>query len=206
MSPVFVGVAGGSGSGKSSLTRALKRRHPDKISVVQHDAYYRPLSEAQRAAVEAHNFDHPDALETARLCRDLDALAQGRSVHVPRYDFATHTRLPEGDWEQVRPAPWVLVEGILVLVDADLRRRFDKGIFVDAAESVRVARRVDRDGVSRGRDEAAVKAQLARTVLPMHRQYVDPSKAYADLIVDGTAPLEESVARLEALLGLARET
>lgn len=202
----MIGVAGGSGSGKSSLTRALKQRHPDRITVVQHDAYYRPLTEAQRRAVEAHNFDHPDALETDRLCRDLEALARGLSVRVPRYDFATHTRLPEEEWEQVCPAPWVLVEGILVLVDPNLRRCFDKGIFVDAEESVRVARRVERDGISRGREEGAVKAQLARTVLPMHRQYVDPSKAHADLIVDGTAPLEEGVVRLESLLGLVQET
>ena len=205
MSALFVGVAGGSGSGKSTLTRALWSRYPSMVTVVPHDAYYRPLTEAQRRTVDAHNFDHPDALETDRLCRDLDDLAQGLSVRVPHYDFATHARVPKGKWGELRPAPLVVVEGILVLVDPELRQRLDRSVFVEAEESIRVSRRVERDAVSRGREESAVRAQLARTVLPMHRKYVGPSKVYADLLLDGTAPIEEGLAQLEALLGLTQD-
>jgi len=200
--PVFVGVVGGSGSGKSTLTRALLARHPAAIAVVQHDDYYRPLSEEERSRAPTHNFDHPDALETERLCRDLDELARGNAVRVPRYDFATHTRHPESKWKEVIPARFVVVEGILVLADDSLRSRLDLAVFIEADESERVQRRMARDAASRGRKEEDVRAQLERTVLPMHRQFVDPSRSHAALVIDGTAPVAMGVSLLEELLGL----
>jgi uridine kinase len=201
---IFVGVVGGSGSGKSTLTRALWAKYPSAIAVVQHDAYYRPLSEEERSRAAVHYFDHPDELETDRLCRDLDALARGNAVRVPRYDFATHTRFPEAGWREVAPARFILVEGILVLADESLRRRLDKAVFIEADESERVRRRLARDAASRGRKEDSVRAQLERTVLPMHRKFVDPSRSHATLVIDGTAPVALGVTLLEGLLGLGR--
>ena len=204
MKPIFVGVVGGSGSGKSTLTRAVLARHPDSIAVVQHDAYYHPLSEEDRPRASAHNFDHPDALETDRLCRDLDELARGNPVRVPLYDFATHTRLPEAEWQEVAPARFILVEGILVLADDALRSRLDLAVFIEADEPERVRRRLARDVASRGRKTSDVQDQLERTVLPMHRQFVDPSKPHANLVIAGTGPVDLGVSLLEGLLGLGR--
>ncbi len=180
--PLFVGVAGGSGSGKTTVVeRIVTALVPSPVARVQHDAYYRDyghLPPDERARV---NFDHPDALETDMLVRHLDDLAAGRSVEVPRYDFATHTRTDRTD--PVGGAPVVIVDGILVLAETELRKRMDVKIFVDTDSDLRFMRRLRRDLTERSRSLDSVIAQYEKTVRPMHLEFVEPSKRYADVIV-----------------------
>ena len=180
--PLFVGVAGGSGSGKSTVVeRIMGGLAPHPVTLIHHDAYYFDyghLSLEERAAI---NFDHPDSLETELLIRHLDALAVGEPVALPLYDFTTHTRS-----ERTRPAaptPVVIVDGILVLADRDIRERLDIKIFVDTDADVRFIRRLRRDIEHRGRTLDSVVRQYERTVRPMHLKFVEPSKRYADIIV-----------------------
>lgn len=182
MRTVVIGMAGGSASGKTTAAAVLARRLGERCLLVQHDRYYRPLAEGTDPA--AHNFDHPDALESDRLAADLDALRAGRRARLPRYDFATHRR--EDRWDDADPRPVVLVEGILVLADPVLRAALDHRVFVHAPDDVRLVRRIRRDLAERGRALADVLHQYERTVRPMHEAHVAPSRVHADLVLDGT--------------------
>ncbi len=180
--PLVIGVAGGSGSGKSTVVREIVRGvAPEAVSIVYQDAYYRDyghLPQEERAAI---NFDHPDALESDLLVEHLDALLTGRDVAVPIYDFKTHTRRPET--ETVRATRVVIVDGILVLADPELRDRMDIRVYVDTDADIRLIRRLRRDVEERGRTVDSVIRQYEATVRPMHLEFVEPSKRYADLIV-----------------------
>ncbi len=177
-----MGIAGGSGSGKTGLCEAIERSLGDgAVSRLQHDRYYHDLRDrtpAQRAQV---NFDHPDSLETAQLVADIDTLRAGRAVDQPIYNFATHTRGHET--QRVYPAPLLLVEGILVLHDPALRARMDLKIFVEVPDDIRLIRRIRRDLLHRGRSADQTMTQYIATVRPMHHRFVQPSSAHADLIV-----------------------
>jgi uridine kinase len=189
MSAVRVlGIAGGTASGKTTVAREVARALGALL--VTHDRYY-------RSGDASTNYDHPDSLDTGRLVEDLDALRAGRGVVLPRYDFARHAREEEGD--AVTPTGWIVVEGILVLSDARLRARFDRSVFVDAPADVRLLRRVRRDALERGRTSEDVFRQYLATVRPMHEAFVVPGMAHADVIIDGMAAVEESVARVVAL-------
>jgi uridine kinase len=180
--PLFIGVAGGSGSGKTTVVRKLTERvDADGVSLVHHDSYYRDfgaLSPEERAAV---NFDHPDALETELLVRHLDTLASGSPIEVPIYDFRTHTRSPAT--RTVRPHPVVILDGILILAEPELRKWMDIKVYVDTDADLRFIRRLRRDVEDRGRTAESVIAQYLRTVRPMHLDFVEPSKRWADLIL-----------------------
>lgn len=197
MKPVVLGIAGGTASGKSTVAAAIVDHLGDRCVHVLHDRYYRPLPAGHDGA--AWNFDHPEALETDRLVRDLDTLLSGRPCRAPRYDFATHSRFADED--VIEPRPIVLVEGILVFADAELRARFDWRVFVDAPDDIRLLRRVRRDVAERGRSVDSVLNQYERSVRPMHEQFVAPGRAHAHLVLDGTAPLAASVAQVLALIG-----
>ena len=187
MRSAVLGLAGGSGAGKTTLVDGLTSRLRGEVSVLWFDEYYHDLmhlSPEQRAAV---NFDHPDSLDQVLLIKHLDGLLAGRSVDVPIYDFATHTRT--GRTRRVEPQPVVVVDGILVLAVPDLRSRLDLAVFVDAPAEVRLARRMYRDVRERGRTTASVRAQFEATVAPMHEAFVDPSAEHADLRLDGTGDL-----------------
>ncbi len=186
-----LGLAGGSGAGKTTLVDGLTSRLRGDVSVLWFDEYYHDLvhlSPEQRAAV---NFDHPDSLDEALLIEHLDGLLAGRPVDVPVYDFATHTRT--GRTRRVEPRPVVVVDGILVLAVPALRSRLDLAVFVDAPAEVRLARRMYRDVRERGRTTASVRAQFEATVAPMHETFVDPSAEYADLRLDGTGDLDANL-------------
>jgi len=201
--PLVIGIAGGSGSGKTTVAQAiLQRVGPDQIAFLQHDSYYKDLSglpPAQRAEV---NFDHPHSLETELMIRDIASLRDGMPVEVPIYDFATHRRTHETF--TVAPRRVVLVEGILVFAEAALRELFDVKIFVDTDSDLRFIRRLQRDLSERGRTTDSVIRQYLATVRPMHLEFVEPSKRYADIIIPeggyNTAALDMVVARIEALL------
>lgn len=181
---VTVGVSGGTASGKTTVSEAiLERVGRERVAFIQHDAYYRDLSHLTFDERRYVNFDHPDALETDLLVRHLDALCQGQQVTVPIYDFGHHVRSP--DVRIVEPKPLVLVEGILIFVEPELRRRLDIKIYVDAEADLRFIRRLQRDIEERERTVSSVIDQYISTVQPMHLEFVEPSKRYADIIIPG---------------------
>jgi uridine kinase len=180
--PTIIGVAGGTGSGKTTVVSAIIQNLGDKsVLVIQHDAYYRDrshLSPDERAMI---NYDHPDALETPLLVQHLRELQAGRSVELPSYDFATHTRRSER--ALVWPCPVIIVEGILILAEPALRKMFDIKVFVDTDADIRFIRRLERDIADRGRTRESVVKQYLESVRPMHMEFVEPSKRYADIII-----------------------
>lgn len=182
MRPIILGVAGGSGSGKTTVVHAITRDLGDSaVSVIHHDSYYRDTSHLDLAARSAINYDHPDALETSLLIEHLTALRAGRSVDVPVYDFATHQRADRR--ERVEPAGIIVVDGMLILWDAGLRALMDIKVFVDTDADLRLIRRLQRDIQERGRSAESVIEQYTSTVRPMHLEFVEPSKRYADVIL-----------------------
>jgi uridine kinase len=201
---LFVGIAGGSGSGKSTLSEWLVDRMPGEVAVIQHDAYYRhspELSFEQRAAV---NYDHPASLETSLLIQHLESLRAGEPVKRPTYDFSRHLRAEEV--VMVEPLSVVVVEGILVLAEPELRAVLDLKVFVDTAADIRLARRIERDLEERGRTISSVIGQYFATVRPMHIEFVEPSKTHADLVVGGDPGAnsrEEVLGSIRSSLGRA---
>ena len=180
--PYFVGIAGGTGSGKTTVARAIAGGLPEgSVTLLEHDAYYRDrpdLSYEERCEL---NFDHPDSLETGLLVAHMDALARGDGIDVPSYDFSTHRRRAE--MRRVSATPIVAVEGILVFAEEHLRERFDLKVFVDTDADIRAFRRIRRDIEHRGRTFQSVREQYYKTVRPMHLQFVEPSKRWANIIV-----------------------
>jgi uridine kinase len=180
--PYVVGIAGGTGSGKTTVAHRLASAMPaGRCSTIEHDAYYRDRSHLSFEAREAINFDHPSALDSALLVEQLHALRSGRAVEVPIYDFATHTRRPET--RSVAPARVIIIEGILIFAEPALRALMDLKIFVDTAPDIRLMRRIHRDLEERGRTFQSVRDQYYATVRPMHLEHVEPSKQWADLII-----------------------
>lgn len=201
--PVLIAIAGGSGSGKTTIAHAIfDRVGRSRIEWISHDSYYRDFAELSLEEKQQINFDHPDSLETDLLVRHLDELSEGRSVEVPCYDFASHSRLAKTDL--VKPRKVVLVEGILVLAERELRERIDIKLFVDTPPDIRFVRRLLRDVRTRGRSLESVVEQYLTTVRPMHEEFVEPSKRFADLIIpeggENTVALDAIIARVEHLL------
>ncbi len=203
MTPFVIGVAGGSGSGKTTVSHHIQAAVGDeRIVYLQHDSYYRDMSHLPPAERAHINYDHPDSLETSLLIEHLRALRQGLTVEVPRYDFATYTRLAET--ERVPSARVILVEGILIFAERALRELMDMCIYVDADADLRFIRRLQRDLEERGRTLDSVVAQYLQTVRPMHLEFVEPSKRYADVIIPGGGKNQVAMAmivsRVRALL------
>lgn len=181
MRPTIIGIAGGTCSGKSTLTRALAQRFADQTAVLLYDNYYRSHPELPLVERAKLNYDEPAAFETDLLVSHLRELLQGRAIDMPTYDFVHHDRAAET--VRVQPYPVIVVEGILVLSQTQLRELFDIKIYVDTDADVRLLRRIRRDAVERGRSLDSVERQYLDTVKPMHELYVEPSKRCADLIV-----------------------
>jgi uridine kinase len=203
MRPIVIGVAGGTGSGKTTVANEILRRvGAAHVTYIPYDAYYRELghlSPEERAGV---NFDHPDSLETALLVEHLKALRAGQVVEAPIYDFTTHMRTQET--RRVEPAPVILVEGILIFVEPELRALFDVKLYVDTDADVRFIRRLRRDVRERGRSVESVCEQYLTTVRPMHQEFVEPSKRHADVIIPeggfNEVAIEMVAARLRGML------
>lgn len=201
--PLVIGIAGGSGSGKTTVAQEiLNRVGANHIAFLQHDSYYKDLSllpSAQRSEV---NFDHPNSLESELLIEHINCLRNWDSVAVPIYDFSTDKRTDRTF--TVEPRNVILVEGILIFVEPELRKMFDVKIFVDTDADIRLIRRLHRDLVERGRSVESVINQYQTTVRPMHLEFVEPSKRYADIIIPegghNAAALDMVVARIETLL------
>jgi uridine kinase len=199
---VIIGVAGGTGSGKTTVSRALVERvGREKIAYLQHDAYYRDRSHLPPEERDRINFDHPDALETEVLVEHLGRLQEGEPVEIPTYDFTRHVRQEET--VTVEPRPVLLVEGILVLAEDALREAMDVKIYVDTAADIRFIRRLRRDLEDRGRSLDSVVSQYLEEVRPMHLEFVEPSKRHADVIVPeggfNRVALDMLVDRIEGL-------
>jgi uridine kinase len=201
--PVVIGIAGGTGSGKTTVAEAIVRRiGPERIALIQQDSYYKDQSHLPMEERVRINYDHPDSIDTALLIRHLQELIAGRPVEVPIYDFTTYTRTPHT--RRVEPRPVILVEGILVFVEKALRDLFDIKIYVDADPDIRFIRRLQRDLAERGRTPESVIQQYLSTVRPMHLEFVEPSKRYADIIIPeggfNTVALDMIIARIRAML------
>ena len=181
---IVVGIAGGSGSGKTTFARALARAlGPDFSAILSQDSYYRDMHELFDGDGGRVNFDHPDSLEFELMCAHVDQLRGGHAVRVPRYDFATHSRLPEAT--EFGPRPVLILDGILLLSQETVRARLNLSIFIDTPEDVRFRRRLNRDVAERGRTPDGVHQQFHRQVKPMHDLFVEPSRRFADRVISG---------------------
>jgi uridine kinase len=201
--PLVIGIAGGTGSGKSTVAKVIiDRVGANHIALLPHDAYYKNLTQLEPAQRTLINFDHPDSLETSLLVEHIKKLKILQAIELPVYDFKTHTRT--STTVHVDPQPVILVEGILILAEKALRELFDVRIFVDTDADIRFIRRLQRDIAERGRTSQSVVEQYLATVRPMHLEFVEPSKRYADVIIPegglNTVAMDMVVARLEALL------
>jgi uridine kinase len=201
--PLVIGIAGGTGSGKSTVAKVIiDRVGANHIALLPHDAYYKNLDQLEPAQRASINFDHPDSLETSLLVSQIKALRNFQAIELPVYDFKTHTRTVET--VHIEPQPVILVEGILILAEPGLRELFDVKIFVDTDADIRFIRRLERDIAERGRTSASVIHQYMATVRPMHMEFVEPSKRYADVIIPegglNTVAMDMVVARIESLL------
>ena len=203
MKPIVIGVAGGTGSGKTTVAeKILHRVGAEHVAYIPHDAYYRELGHLPPEERARVNFDHPDSLETSLLIEHLKALRAGQVVEIPIYDFTKHMRTKET--HRVEPAPVILVEGILIFVEPGLRALLDVKLYVDTDADVRFIRRLQRDIQERGRSVESVCKQYLLTVRPMHQEFVEPSKRYADVIIPeggfNEVAIEMVAARLRGML------
>ncbi len=178
-----IGVAGGSGSGKSTFAESIRARFPDAVTIVKSDNYYLPHDDMPLEERALLNFDAPEAIDFPLLSRHLAELKAGRAIIAPVYDFARHTRSAET--ETVSPTPILIVDGILILADPDIRALCDLKVYVDTDADERILRRVRRDLLERGRTVDSVIEQYLTTVKPMHNLYVEPCKYFADIVVNG---------------------
>jgi uridine kinase len=198
-----IGVAGGTGSGKTTVSEAIVSRvGSDRIAVINQDRYYHDLSHVDESGWLHHNFDHPSAIEEQLFVSHVQLLKNGQPAPVPMYDFTRHVRLDEV--ERVEPRPVILIEGILILAIPELRDLMDIKIFVDTDPDIRLIRRLQRDMATRGRTVEGVVTQYLATVRPMHLEFVEPSKRWADVIIPeggfNEVALELVISRVEAML------
>lgn len=201
--PLVIGIAGGTGSGKTTIAHVIiDRVGPEHIAFLSHDAYYKDLNDLPLQERHKINFDHPDSLDTELLIRQIQDLIQWYPIELPIYDFKTHSRTRQT--HPIKPQPIILVEGILIFAEPSLRKLFDVKLFVDTDADIRFIRRLERDITERGRTTQSVIKQYMSTVRPMHLEFVEPSKRYADVIIPegglNTVALDMVVARLEAML------
>ncbi len=205
MRSITIGVAGGSGSGKTTVAhRILDLVGAEHIAYIPHDAYYKDLGHLPLKERLKVNFDHPDALETPLLIEHLRRLQAGEAVDIPIYDFTTYTRT--GETRRVEPAPIILVEGILIFAEPALREMFDVKLFVGTDADIRLIRRLQRDMRERGRSFESIIEQYLTTVRPMHLEFVEPSKRYADVIIPEGGYNEVAIEMVAARIrGLLRE-
>lgn len=182
MKPLIIGIAGGTGSGKSTVARRVAEQlAQSSVAFIDMDAYYRNYAHLEMDERRRINWDHPDSFDTELMVEHLQLLAAGRGIEKPVYDFVTHTR--SAATRRVPPADVIVVDGILLFCDARLRDLCDVKVFVDADADIRLARRIKRDMAKRGRPLEEILEQYLTTVRPMHEQFVEPSKRYADVIV-----------------------
>lgn len=197
---LVIGIAGGTGSGKTTIATKIEAAVPAEVNRLEHDSYYRNRADLTYDERCALNFDHPSSLETSLMVEHVRKLRKNEDVEVPIYDFTTHRRLPETRMTAAKPV--LIVEGILVLAEPELRELMDIKIFVDTDADIRAFRRIRRDIEHRGRSFDSIREQYYKTVRPMHNQFVEPSKRWADLIIpeggDNRVALDVLITKLQA--------
>ena len=202
---MICGIAGGASAGKTTIVNALRERfiaEEKALAILPLDSYNRDHSDLSLADRAKINFDHPDAFEHDLYLKHLALLKQGEAVDIPVYDFSTHSRTTEV--ERIEPAELIIGEGHLLFVIPEVVREFELRIFISAPEELRLKRRLERDVSERGRTPESIRSQFASTVSPMHDKYIEPSSSLADLILDGSAPIEESLEKvLEYIDGIS---
>lgn len=203
MKPLIIGIAGGTGSGKSTVARKVAEALPGaSVAFIEMDAYYRDFRHLTLEQLHQVNWDHPDAFDVELLSDHIATLAGGEAVEMPHYEFATHSR--SAHTRRIEPADVVVIDGILLLADANIRAQCEVKVFVDADPDIRLIRRIRRDTAARGRSLESVLDQYLTTVQPMHLQFVEPSKRYADVIVprggSNTVAIEMIVAKIQRRL------
>jgi uridine kinase len=203
MNSLVIGIAGGTGSGKTTVTNnILERLDRERVVVIQHDSYYHDLSVHRGKTPAEVNFDHPDSLETDLLIRQIIQLRSGKPINRPIYNFTTHQRL--ADTQYVEPREIIIIDGILIFADKQLRELMDIKIFVDTDADERLIRRIRRDILERGRSMESVIQQYTTTVKPMHIEFVEPSKTWADVIIprgaENIVAIDMVVAKIQTLL------
>jgi len=200
---LIIGIGGGTGSGKTTVTRKiLSQLHEERVEVLEHDSYYKDISAFGDKRIEEINFDHPDALDTPLLIQHLRQLRAGKSIEVPIYDFQTYTRRQKT--RHVEPQEVIIVEGILIFVEKELRDLMDIKIYVDTDADERLLRRIRRDILERGRSIESIMQQYITMVKPMHLEFVEPSKRWADIIIpkggENEIAIGMVVAKIQSLL------
>jgi uridine kinase len=201
--PYIIGVAGGTGSGKTTVSRRIQNAvGADRIAYIEHDSYYNDHSHLSPEARARSNYDHPDSLDTPLLIHHMHQLCRWQAIDVPIYDFAAHARTTKT--KRVQPAPIILLEGILILSERELRELINMRIYVDTSADIRFIRRLQRDVEERGRTLESIIDQYMTTVRPMHLEFVEPSKRYADIIIpeggNNLVALDMIVSRILAIL------
>lgn len=195
MKPILIGIAGGTGSGKTTVTKKIiEKLHFKDVIIIQHDSYYKDLSSFKGKNIDEINFDHPNSLDTPLLVRHLKKLKNSQPVEKPIYDFTTYRRLKIK--EHILPRKVIILEGILIFVDKALRDLMDIKVFVDTDADERLLRRLRRDIMERGRSLESVMTQYINTVKPMHLEFVEPSKRWADIIIPKGGENEVAIAMI----------
>ena len=199
MSITVLGIAGGTGSGKTYTAKSLLNEYPqDSILTISMDSYYKDLSHIDNKKRLEQNFDHPDSIDVNLLENHLEQASKGNKINIPIYDFSNHVRL--GEAVSISNAKIIIVEGIFALHFSQLRKLYTLKIFMDTPENIRLERRLVRDVKERGRTVKSIKEQYKYTVLPMHNKYVEPSKIFSDLILNGEDNINNIVNKIEELI------
>jgi len=201
MNSMIIAVAGGTGSGKSYLAKNLANTYPKKeILIIEQDSYYKDISNLDYEYRCKQNFDHPDAIDSILIENHLKKLLSGKTICSPRYNFFKHLREKEG--KKIKQHPIIIMEGILLLHYIRLHKFYALKVFVETPEHIRISRRMERDIRFRGRTKDSIERQYYSTVKPMHEKFVQPSKSYSDLVIDGTAPLNNSINQIKSKIDL----
>tara|TARA_B100000530_G_scaffold130834_1_gene81684 strand:+ start:83 stop:700 length:618 start_codon:yes stop_codon:yes gene_type:complete len=191
-SSILIGIAGGTGSGKTSIANyLLKQFGNDELIVIEQDSYYKDNSNLSMDERNQQNFDHPEAIDIQLFNKQLESLLDGKPVKIPIYDFSNHNRIEK--FQLVKPTKIIIIEGILTLHFESLRKLMDIKVFVDVPDKIRFKRRLSRDIKKRGRTLMSVTNQYENTVYPMYKQFVEPSKDFADIIITGGAKNKEAI-------------
>ena len=201
MNSMIIAVAGGTGSGKSYLAKNLANTYPKKeILIIEQDSYYKDISNLDYKDRCKQNFDHPDAIDSILIENHLKQLLSGKTIYSPKYNFFKHLREKEGKKRTQRPI--IIMEGILLLHYINLHKFYTLKVFVETPEHIRISRRMERDIQFRGRTKDSIEKQYYSTVKPMHEKFVQPSKSYSDIVIDGTALINQSINKIKSKLDL----
>ena len=201
MNTMIIAVAGGTGSGKSFLARNLANTYSKKeILIIEQDSYYKDISNLDYKDRCKQNFDHPDAIDSILIENHLKKLLSGKTIYSPRYNFFKHLR--EREEKKIKQRPIIIIEGILLLHYVKLHKFYTLKVFVETPEHIRINRRIERDIKFRGRTKSSIEKQYYSTVKPMHEEFVQPSKSYSDIVIDGTAFINKSINQIKSKLDL----